>query len=136
MPLSPSSKVAIIGGGISGIISALELEYNGFSPVIFEKSDRLGGRLKTDFYEDIPLDHGFQVLLTHYPEQKKYLDFVALDLHYFRPAALVFESASKHHEIGDAFRDRSLLWPTLKTDIASFSDKLKLLKQQRRIGRL
>lgn len=136
MPLLPSSKVAIVGGGISGIISALELERNGFSPVIFEKSDRLGGRLKTDFYEDIPLDHGFQVLLTHYPELKRYLDFEALDLHYFRPAALVFESATKHHEIGDAFRDRSLLLSTLKTDIASFSDKLKLLRQQRRIGRL
>jgi 2-polyprenyl-6-methoxyphenol hydroxylase-like FAD-dependent oxidoreductase len=36
MPLSPSSKVAIVGGGISGIIAALELENRGFSPVIFD----------------------------------------------------------------------------------------------------
>lgn len=134
MPLLPSSKVAIIGGGISGIIAALELEKNGFSPTVFEKSDRLGGRLKTDFFEDIPLDHGFQVLLTQYPELRKYLDYAALELHHFRPAALIFESSQKHHLLGDALRDFSLLWPTLTSSCATFSDKLKLLLQQRKIA--
>ena len=100
-------EVAILGGGISGIIAALELESKGAYPIIYESSDRLGGRVKTDFFDDIPLDHGFQVLLTAYPEVIKYLDLSALELHYFKPGAYIFRKDSKVELIGDAFRDLS-----------------------------
>ena len=128
--------VAILGGGISGIIAALELESKGVSPTIYESSDRLGGRVKTDFFEDIPLDHGFQVLLTAYPEVIKYLDLSALELHYFKPGTYIFRKDSKVELIGDAFRDPSFLWPTIKANSASLLDKIKLLAEQRRISGL
>ena len=38
-------KVAIIGGGPAGMVSALTLKERGFEPVIFEKADSLGGQL-------------------------------------------------------------------------------------------
>ncbi|MDP3472060.1 MAG: NAD(P)-binding protein, partial [Algoriphagus sp.] len=41
-------KIYIIGAGLSGLIAALELEKSGFSPIILESSDRIGGRMKTD----------------------------------------------------------------------------------------
>ncbi len=37
-------RVAIIGGGPSGIASARWLKHYGFEPVIFEQSDRIGGQ--------------------------------------------------------------------------------------------
>ena len=43
----PKNKgnVAIIGGGISGICAALELDKKGYKVTVFEKSYRLGGRI-------------------------------------------------------------------------------------------
>lgn len=38
-------KIAVIGGGPAGMYAALELKERGFEPVIFEKSDKLGGQL-------------------------------------------------------------------------------------------
>ena len=43
VPARKQKKVAIIGGGIGGMESALVLAKRGHKPVIFEKSDRLGG---------------------------------------------------------------------------------------------
>ncbi|MDD5913858.1 MAG: FAD-dependent oxidoreductase [Oscillospiraceae bacterium] len=43
VPARKSRKVAVIGGGIGGMESALVLAKRGHKPVIFEKSDRLGG---------------------------------------------------------------------------------------------
>ena len=132
----PSSDIAILGGGISGIIAALELEARGVFPTLYESSGRLGGRLKTDFFDDIPLDYGFQVLLTAYPEVIKYLDLSVLELHYFKPGAYIFRKDGKVELIGDAFRDPSFLWPTIKANSAGLLDKVKLLGEQRRISAL
>ena len=131
-----SPDIAILGGGISGIIAALELEARGVFPTLYESSDQLGGRVKTDFFDDIPLDHGFQVLLTAYPEVVKYIDLSALELHYFKPGAYIFRKDGKVELIGDAFRDLSFLWPTMQASSASLPDKIKLLAEQRRISGL
>ena len=40
-------KINIVGAGISGLVAAIVLEENGYRPHIFEKSDRVGGRVKT-----------------------------------------------------------------------------------------
>jgi len=40
-----AGKAAVIGGGLSGITAALELDRKGFMVTIYEKSDKLGGRL-------------------------------------------------------------------------------------------
>ena len=38
-------RTAIVGGGIGGLITALLLSKRGFSVDIFEKENKLGGRL-------------------------------------------------------------------------------------------
>ena len=73
-------KIYIIGAGLSGLVTALELERAGFSPVILESSDRIGGRIKTDQIDGFLLDQGFQILNTAYPELNRYLDLNALHL--------------------------------------------------------
>jgi Fe-S oxidoreductase len=45
-------RVAIIGAGLSGLAAALALSEKGYETVIFEKSDRLGGRI-WEISEDI-----------------------------------------------------------------------------------
>ena len=43
VPTTKPKKVAIIGGGIGGMECALVLKKRGHKPVIFEKTDTLGG---------------------------------------------------------------------------------------------
>lgn len=44
-PSRYGTEVAIVGGGISGIVAGYELMRMGLKPVFFEASDRIGGRL-------------------------------------------------------------------------------------------
>lgn len=125
-----SKKIYIVGAGISGLIAARTLEQLGYSPVILEASDSPGGRVKTDTASGVVLDHGFQVLLTAYPQAKKHLDYQALGLKYFKPGALVF-SGGGAHRIGDPLRDLASLVPTLLAPVGSWSDKWKIFTLSR-----
>ena len=120
-------KIYIIGAGVSGIVAAKVLEDHGFSPIIIEATDRVGGRVKTDIVEGYQLDHGFQVLLTSYPAAQKYLNFDTLDLQNFLPGAAIFQNGNQKI-LGDPLRNLSLLFPTLFSGIGNISDKIKILK--------
>ncbi|NHF59855.1 FAD-dependent oxidoreductase [Flavobacteriaceae bacterium TP-CH-4] len=120
-------KIAIIGAGLSGLVAAICLEEQGFAPEIFEASDSIGGRIKTDFYEGIPLDHGFQVLLTEYPLTKKYLDYGALGLKHFLPGALLYRKG-KTSKIGDPLRNATFLFSTVFSGVGSIQDKWKIFR--------
>lgn len=49
-----AGRAAVIGGGLSGLTAALELDRKGYKVTIYEKSDKLGGRLWD--YEGTNLD--------------------------------------------------------------------------------
>jgi protoporphyrinogen oxidase len=125
-------QIHIVGAGISGLIAAIVLEQNGFSPVIIEATDRVGGRVKTDMINGYQLDRGFQVLLTAYPAAQKYLDYKSLELQSFLPGASIFKNG-KQEVIGDPLRDVSLLFATLFANIGTVADKLKILKLNTRL---
>lgn len=118
-------KIYIIGAGISGLVAAIELEKAGYSPIILEASEGIGGRMKTNEIDGFLLDHGFQVLLTAYPEAKKYLDFAALNLKYFEPGAVIF-GADKTFVISDPLRNPLKVVSMAFSHIGSFLDKVKM----------
>jgi len=118
-------KIYIIGAGISGLIAALELEKAGFSPVILESSDQVGGRVKTDVVDGFLLDHGFQVLNTAYPEAKKYLDFQALHLKTFDPGAVILNS-KESYIISDPMRNPLKIMGMVFSKVGTFLDKVKM----------
>lgn len=127
-------KIHIVGGGVSGLVAAIQLEKEGFKPTIIEATDRVGGRVKTDSVEGYQLDHGFQVLLDGYPKAQEYLNYKALSLQPFKPGAVIFKSG-KPHKIGDPLRDMSLLWPTLTSNVGSIGDKLAIFKLNKRLSK-
>lgn len=122
-----NTRIAIVGAGISGLIAAQVLEKEGYSPIIYEKTDRAGGRVKTDIVDGYQLDHGFQVVLDAYPMAQKYLDYAALDLQKFLPGAALYKEG-KSSVLGDPSRSIKLLIPTLFSTIGNFSDKWKILR--------
>lgn len=124
-----TKKVVIVGAGVSGLIAALELEKKDIKPIILEKENSIGGRLRTDFdvATNLPMDFGFQVLLSAYPMAMEYLDYEKLDLKYFSPGVLIIKN-NKRYIFGDPKRDKSFFFPLLFSDLMSFSDKIKLYK--------
>ena len=121
------AHVAIIGAGVSGLVAAINLEKAGIATTVFEATDRVGGRVKTDYIDGLTLDHGFQVMLTAYPATQKYLDYELLELEKFLPGAVLFENG-KSELLGDPLRSPSFIMPGIFGKLVSFTDKLKLLQ--------
>lgn len=113
--------IHIVGGGISGLICAIELEKEGYNPVIIEKENQVGGRLRTSQFNGQILDHGFQVLLTAYPAAKRYLNYDKLNLKEFLPGAVILKNGL-NYSLGDPLRHFSFLNSTLSFPFANHHD--------------
>lgn len=134
------NKVAIVGAGMSGLICAFELERLGYQPTIFEASDGVGGRVKTQSIASASgfsyrSDEGFQVLLTAYPEVRRYLHLSELHLNRFDAAASVHISPNKTHAIGDPTRSFRWIAPSLTAPFANWGDLWKLYRLKRWVQR-
>ncbi len=129
-----NDQIIIVGAGVSGLVAALQLEKEGYSPVIFESDYKVGGRVQSDVFDGYVLDKGFQVLLSAYPLAQKYLDYNSLTLKRFDAGSYIFKD--KHREcIGDPLRDKSLFFATLFSGIGNFSDKLKVFRLNRMLNK-
>lgn len=123
-----SDKFIIIGSGLSGLAAALEIEKQGGNCLILEQDSVIGGKLKTDLFEDsYRLDHGFQVLLPAYPMLQSHVQLQDLNLKYFKPGAIVRTSQGLT-QITDPLREPWTLFQTLFSSIGTFRDKLLILK--------
>jgi protoporphyrinogen oxidase len=121
------SVIYIIGAGISGLIAAYELEMAGYSPIILESSDGVGGRVRTDDFKGFLLDRGFQVLLTAYPEAQRYLDYEALNLKRFNPGAIILKPGDSF-SIHDPLRNPLKLFNMVFSPVGTFMDKIRILR--------
>ena len=124
--------VIVVGAGISGLCCAVTLHEAGIPVQVVEGSDRVGGRAASDRYDGFILDRGFHVLLTAYPEAKKFLDFGALNLHNFYPGALIY-TGGKLQKISDPFRRPLDALPTLFSSIGTLKDKSLVAKLRQRL---
>lgn len=120
-----TENIYIIGAGLSGLIAAFELEKAGFKPIILEASDDIGGRIRTDKQDGFLLDHGFQVLLTAYPEVNRYLDMEKLKLKEFEPGAYIF-SEGHPFLISDPLRQPLKMFSMAFSPVGSILDKVKM----------
>lgn len=123
----------VVGAGLAGLAAARTLQAAGREVVVLERSDGIGGRVRTDHVDGFRLDRGFQVLLTAYPEAHRQLDLDALDLCAFDPGALVRLSGGTEAVVGDPFRQPATLLPTLRAPIGTLLDKVRILRLRRRV---
>lgn len=86
-------RVLIVGGGLAGLACAAILHERGHAPIVFEASDRVGGRVRSDRVAGFTLDRGFQIHLSAYPEAKRWFDGGELAFRAFAPAARVWDGA-------------------------------------------
>jgi phytoene dehydrogenase-like protein len=126
--------VIIVGGGIAGLACARSLNARGIFVQVLEASSRIGGRIKTDQADGFLLDRGFQVLQTAYPEARRTLDYLRLDLNHFAPGAMI-RIRDRFYTLADPLRRPGSLIETLTAPIGGLGDRLRLLRLSRQVTR-
>jgi phytoene dehydrogenase-like protein len=119
-------KTIIVGAGLAGLTCAKVLGERGAEVAVFEASDGVGGRVRTDGQNGFLLDRGFQVYFTSYPVAGRHLDHGALDFRSFDPGVIVHRG-SESSVLSDPLRDPKSLVPSIVSDAATFGDKLRTL---------
>jgi phytoene dehydrogenase-like protein len=131
----PDEPVAIVGAGLAGLSCAVALHDAGVPVKVYEASNGVGGRVRTDHVDGFTLDRGFQVALTAYPEMHRQLDMAALDLQAFEPGALVWRDG-KGSVVGDPFRRPATTLSTVGAPIGSPFDKARIAWLRHRLRRV
>ena len=99
-------KLIIVGAGLAGLTCAKVLRERGAEVTVFEASDGVGGRVRTDEQDGFLLDRGFQ-------------DF---------DSGAVVHRGSQKSILSDPLRDPKALVPSLLSDAATLGDKLRTLE--------
>jgi len=120
-------KIVVVGGGIAGLCCTRMLQREGCNAHLYEATNDVGGRVRTDIVDGFRLDRGFQVVLTAYPALRKELDLEQLDLQPFEPGVLVAWNG-RLYPFDDPFRRRKRLIGSMFSGVITTGDKLKLLK--------
>ena len=126
------TKIQIVGAGLAGLRCAEQLIAAGQQVQVYEASDAVGGRARTDQIDGFLLDRGFQVLLTAYPEARRAFDNEALDLGEFEPGALV-RLNGKFSPLTDPVRRPAQLLAAVGSPVIGLADKLRLGKMRQEI---
>ena len=100
--------VVVVGAGLAGLRCARRLQEAGLAVLVLDRSDRVGGRVRTDEVDGHLVDHGFQLLNPSYPAVRRWVDVPALGLSPF-PAGV--RAATDHGtvDLGDPRREPGLL---------------------------
>lgn len=107
----------VIGAGLAGLTTARKLQSYGKSVLVLEASDRVGGRVKSDYQDGFIFDHGFQVINPRYPEVAKSKVLKSLDFKYISGSIRLADIDKKvGYNLG-----------SLSSDIGSVLEKLKVI---------
>ena len=91
---------------------------------VFEASDGVGGRVRSDRERGYVFDRGFAVFLEAYEESREALNYDALRLRPFQPGALICRDGERQF-VGDPLRRPQDLLPSLRAPVGSLADKLR-----------
>ena len=128
-------RTVIVGAGMAGLAAAKTLQAAGQDYLLLEKSDRPGGRVKSDNYNGFILDHGFQVLLTAYPAANEFFDYSELDLKNFDPGAVIQQVNQKPIILDDPARNPGRIFSMALEKRIRLMDKIRVLFLKRRVNK-
>jgi phytoene dehydrogenase-like protein len=119
------ADVIIIGAGLAGLRAALELSRAGLSVLVFEREEKVGGRVRTTNVAGYTLDHGFQVILSAYPELKSLPEFNRIPCRGFASGARI-RVDGRFRDFYDPKRHPEKALATLASPICSLVDLARL----------
>ncbi len=59
-------RLVVVGAGIAGLTAAYRLKRAGYDPIVFERAEKVGGRMATDVVEGFTIDYGAQFLYDNF----------------------------------------------------------------------
>jgi len=127
------TEVAVVGGGLAGLVAARRLAERGHDVALFERNETVGGRVRSRDVDGFTLDRGFQVLFTAYPAVQRELDLEALELGSFTPGATLARPGERS-TLSDPLGEPSALMATLFNREVSLRDKLRVLSLRRELA--
>ncbi len=74
-----NKQVVVVGAGIAGLTAAYFLKREGYNPIVLEGSDRVGGRMCTDFINGFTIDYGAQFLMDKFAVEPSLIDSLGLN---------------------------------------------------------
>lgn len=117
--------VIIIGAGITGLTAGYYLKQRGFNVLLIERSDRIGGQIRTFQKEGFIYESGPNTGVISYPEVAELFSALAPDC---MLATAREEAKRRYIWKGDHFRELpSGLFSALATPLFSFTDKFRIL---------
>lgn len=124
---SMRKDAVVIGAGISGLATAFRLHEAGLDVLVLEKSDRVGGAIRTERWEDFLVDFGPNSTLDTSPEIGEFLQ--AVGVHHQRIDANA--AANRRYILRDAQLRALPMNPPqfLTSKLFSLSAKLRLLRE-------
>lgn len=121
------ARVGIVGAGLAGLNAARYLKNKGLESVIFEASDRVGGRVTSDYIDGYICDRGFQVINPAYAELKETGILPDLEIRAL-PKGLEINTGAGISRIGDARSSLSYLPALLSPKSGALGEKLAFLR--------
>lgn len=135
------SRIAIIGGGISGLSAALRVhelaaeQRRDVRITLLEGSDRLGGVLRTEQIGDYLVEHAADMWITNKPEGVRLCEKLGLAERLIPTDAKFRKSLvlrdGKAHPVPEGFQLMvpEQAWPMLRSPLLSWRGKLRLLAE-------
>ena len=120
-------KVAVIGGGYSGLAAAFTLAESGIPVTLFESSRTLGGRAKGMDWKGLRLDNGQHILLGCYRETLALIEKACRHPEPFLRIPLELSVDDFHIKTLPLPEPLNLLFGMLSAKGISFSEKLSAL---------
>lgn len=117
----------VVGAGLAGLNCARILQEKDYEVLVLEKSDRIGGRVKTDYVDGFQFDHGFQVINPAYAELKSLKLTASLDLKRL-PKGFEIVISKKKYLVGDPRFGVEFFLGDLSPKTGSMKEKLAFLR--------
>ncbi|WP_214712276.1 MULTISPECIES: protoporphyrinogen oxidase [unclassified Exiguobacterium] len=123
------NKIAIIGGGITGMASAYYAKQAGAHVTMYEASNRIGGKIKTVYQDGFVLECGPDGYMARKPTLTELITELGLDDHLVRSMTgtsyIYVRQQLRQMPDGSVMGIPTKFWPMVKTDLFTWRGKLR-----------
>ena len=138
MSSQPNPRIAIIGGGLSGLATAVQLHLAlpHATLTLYEAGDRLGGVIHSERVEGFLIDHGADMFSTNPPAAMELCQQLGVAAQLIEPqtegrgARIVRGTKLLPLPEGFVLMRATQLWPMLTTPLLSLRGKLRFLAER------